>query len=93
MEENTTEVTAEETTKIAAEEAVEKIKSEYWKDVLIRISTALTKIVLGRIRTRFTQSNALWAQDGERLLEEGNTELKELREVLRTNSNLIFGID
>lgn len=75
------------------EEAVEKIKSEYWKDVLIRISTALTKIVLGRIRTRFTQSNALWAQDGEKLLEEGNTELKELREVLRTNSNLIFGID
>lgn len=75
------------------EEAVEKIKSEYWIDVLIRISTALTKIVLGRIRTRFTQSNALWVQDGERLLDEGNNELKELREVLRTNSNLIFGID
>lgn len=75
------------------EEAVEKIKSEYWIDVLIRISTALTKIVLGRIRTRFTQSNALWAQDGEKLLDEGNTELKELREVLRLNSNLIFGID
>jgi hypothetical protein len=61
--------------------------------VLIRISIALTKVVLGRIRTRFTQSNALWSQDGERLLEEGNNELKELREVLRTNSNLIFGID
>lgn len=75
------------------EEAVEKIKSEYWIDVLIRLSTALTKIVLGRIRTRFTQSNALWAQDGEKLLDEGNNELKELREVLRTNSNLIFGID
>ena len=78
---------------VTLEEAVEKIKSEYWIDVLIRISTALTKIVLGRIRTRFTQSNALWSQDGERLLEEGNIELKELREVLRTNSNLIFGID
>ena len=75
------------------EEAVEKIKSEYWIDVLIRLSVALTKIVLGRIRTRFTQSNALWTQDGERLLDEGNNELKELREVLRTNSNLIFGID
>jgi hypothetical protein len=54
---------------------------------------ALTKVTLGRIRTRFSQSNALWAQDGEKLLEEGNTELKELREVLRTNANLAYSID
>ena len=53
----------------------------------------MTKIVLGRIRTRFTQSNALWVQDGEKILEEGNTELKELREVLRLNSNMIYLID
>jgi hypothetical protein len=57
------------------------------------MSVALTKITLGRIRTRFTQSNALWAQDGEKLLEEGNTTYKELQEVLRTNSNLIYAID
>lgn len=73
--------------------SVEQIKSDYWIDVLIKMSTALTKIVLGRIRTRFSQSNALWAQDGEKLLDEGNTELKELREILRSNSNLIYGID
>jgi hypothetical protein len=54
---------------------------------------ALTKITLGRIRTRFGQSNALWTQDGERLLEEGNTDLKELREILRTNANLAYSID
>lgn len=53
----------------------------------------MTKVVLGRCRTSFTLSNQLWASDGEKLIEEGNTELKELREVLRTNSNLIFGID
>lgn len=57
------------------------------------MSIALTKVVLGRIRTRYSQSNALWAQDGEKLLEEGNTELKELREKLENNSNLIYGID
>lgn len=57
------------------------------------MTTALTKVVLGRIRTRFSQSNALWAGDGDKMLEEGNTELKELREILRTNSNLIFPID
>lgn len=57
------------------------------------MATAMTKVVLGRIRTRFSQSNALWGMDGEKLLEEGNTDLKELREVLRANSNLIYGID
>jgi hypothetical protein len=72
---------------------VEQIKSDYWIDILQKMSIAMTKIVLGRIRTRFTQSNALWTQDGERMLEEGNTDLKELREVLRTNSNLIYPLD
>lgn len=72
---------------------VEDIKSDYWVDILIKLSVALTKIILGRIRTRFTQTNALWAQDGEKLLEEGNTDLKDLRETLRLNSNLILPID
>lgn len=72
---------------------VEDIKSDYWIDILIRLSTALTKVQIGRIRTRFTQSNALWAQDGDKMLEEGTTELKELREVLRLNSQMVYPID
>ena len=72
---------------------VEDIQSDYWIDILIKYSVALTKIVLGRIRTRFTQSNALWNQDGETILNEGNTELKELREILRLNSNMVVVID
>ena len=71
----------------------EDIKSDYWIDVLIKLSIALTKQVLGRIRTRFSKSNALWAQDGDKLLEEGNAERKDLEEILRSNSNLIVGID
>ena len=73
--------------------SVEDIQSDYWQDVLVKMSVALTKITLGRVRTRFTQSNALWAQDGERMLEEGNTALNELREILRTNANLAYSID
>lgn len=73
--------------------SVEDIKSDYWIDILIKLCVALTKVVLGRIRTRFTQSNALWAQDGDKILEEGNTELKELREILRVNSNMVLLID
>ena len=73
--------------------SVEDIQSDYWIDILIKYCVALTKIVLGRIRTRFTQSNALWTQDGDKILEEGNTELKELREMLRINSNMVYIID
>lgn len=72
---------------------VEDIKSDYWTDILIKYCVALTKIVLGRIRTRFSQSNALWTQDGDKILEEGNSELKELREILRLNSNMVYLID
>jgi len=72
---------------------IEQIQSDYWIDILIRLSVALTKIALGRIRSRFTQSNALWNQDGERMLEEGTTDYKELREILRNNSQMIYPID
>jgi hypothetical protein len=73
--------------------SVEDIKSDYWIDILIKLCVALTKIVLGRIRTRFNQTNALWTQDGDKILEEGNAELKELREMLRINSNMVYIID
>jgi hypothetical protein len=73
--------------------SVEDIQSDYWVDILIKYCVALTKVVLGRIRTRFSQTNALWTQDGDKILEEGNTELKELREILRVNSNMNFLID
>lgn len=72
---------------------VEDIKSDYWKDVLVRMALDLTKIQIGRIRTKFTQSNALWTLDGDKLLEEGTTDLKELREILRANSNMVYPID
>lgn len=71
----------------------EDIQSDYWIDILIKYCVALTKVVLGRIRTRFAQSNALWTQDGDKILEEGNAELKELRELLRLNSNMVYLID
>lgn len=69
------------------------IKSDYWIDIMLRMTTAMTKIILGRIRTRFTPNSALYAQDGDKMLEEGNSDLKELREILRVNSNLTYGLD
>lgn len=74
-------------------DAVEEVTSDYWIDIIMRLSVALMKIGLGRIRSRFTQSNALWAQDGEQLLSEGNEELTNLRETLRVASQLTYPID
>lgn len=72
---------------------VSDLQSPYWEDILIRLSVALTKIAVGRIRNRYTQSGALWSQDGAQILDEGNTELRELRETLQANTNLAYPID
>ncbi len=72
---------------------VEDVKSPYWRDILRRTAEALTKIGLGRTRTRFTQSNAIWNQDGDKILQEGLDELKEIREVLRINSTYFYTLD
>lgn len=72
---------------------VEDIESDYWIDILIRMAVANAKIIVGRIRTRYTQSNALWTQDGDRILEEGTTELNELRQHLLDNTWLTYPID
>ena len=72
---------------------VSEITSEYWKDMLMRLAIALTKVTVGRIRTRYTQSNALWTQDGDTILAEGREELNALRETLLANSELTYPID
>lgn len=72
---------------------VSEIKSDYWIDNLMRLATANAKIAVGRIRTRYTQSNPLWTQDGDKLLEEGNNEASAIREELKKNNQLVLGID
>lgn len=72
---------------------ISQIKSDYWIDILIKLSIALTKVALGRVRSKFSQSSALWTLDGDKLLQEGLEELKELRTHLDTNSKLNYPID
>ena len=73
--------------------SVDEITSDFWIDVLMRLSISLTKVALGRIRSRYTQSNALWQQDGATMLQEGQQELAELRAYLQKNTNLVYPID
>ena len=72
---------------------VSEITSDFWIDVLVRMAVAQTKIVVGRVRSKFKQSNALWVLDGDALLQEGTSELDSLREELRGSTQLVYGID
>ena len=72
---------------------VEDVKSNYWIDILRRMFLARTKIILGRIRTRYKTSSSLWEQDGETILAEGQKELDNLEEILKVNSQIIYPID
>ena len=74
-------------------ESVEDIKSDYWIDILMRLAVAQAKVAVGRIRSRYTQSNALWQQDGQQLLDEGNSELSEIRQHLQENATLLYPLD
>lgn len=74
-------------------ENVEEVVGDYWIDILSRLSLAYAKITLGRVRTRYKLDNALWSQDGETLLSEGNEELKTIQERLRTYSNYVYPLD
>lgn len=74
-------------------EDVEEIKSDYWIDILLRLSLAMTKVVIGRLRTYSTQQGALFELDGNTILEEGKSELNDLRSILRENSTLFYPVD
>ena len=72
---------------------VSEITSDFWIDMLINLAVALAKVTVGRVRTRYTQSGALWSQDGETLLNEGNTELENLRTQMKESTNLFYPVD
>lgn len=74
-------------------ENVNEITSDFWIDILKRLCVAKAKVIVGRIRSRYTQNNAMWSQDGDTLLEEGNSEIDDLREKLRTSSELFYPVD
>ena len=74
-------------------EDVSEVKGEYWQDVLLRLALAHAKIALGRARTRFTQSGAIWSSDGDTILAEGKEELAAIREKLSSSVDLFMPLD
>ena len=72
---------------------ISEIISDYWIDILTRLSIARAKIAVGTIRTRFTQTNALWVQNGQQMLDSGTAELAELRQQLKDDTQLCYPSD
>ena len=72
---------------------VSEIDSDYWIDIIVRLSVATAKVTVGRVRTKFKQSNALYTLDGDQILEEGNAELASLRQELKDSTQLGYGVD
>ena len=73
-------------------DSVEEVVSDYWIDILVKLAVAITKITVGRIRTRYVQSNALWANDTN-ILQEGLDEYQQLQQYLQANLQLVYPID
>lgn len=71
---------------------VSQIVSDFWIDIELRLALAICKQVIGRIRKKYTQSNALWALDTD-ILQEGIDEEKELQEAMRKASQLCYPVD
>lgn len=74
-------------------DSVEELKESYWQNILKKFSLAMTKVILGRIRGKYTLNSATYNLDADQLLSEGNSELQEIRSFLDSNNDSLFVID
>lgn len=72
---------------------VEDIYEPFWQEKLRRLSLALTKEILGRIRSKYTSNTSTYQLDGDTLLSEAQAELSDIRAFLDANSDVLFPID
>lgn len=72
---------------------VDDIKEPYWQNYLKRFSLAMTKVILGRIRSKYKLNSSQYSLDGDTMLSEGNSELQEIRTTLQNNNDSLFVID
>ena len=68
--------------------SVEDIREDYWETQLKRLALSECKIVLGRIRSKYTPNGAKFQLDGQTLLTEGQTESQEIRQRLDANKDI-----
>lgn len=68
--------------------SVEDIREQYWDTQLRKLSLAMCKVVLGRIRSKYKSSSSKFELDGDQLLSEGNSEIQSIRQFLDDNKDI-----
>lgn len=68
--------------------SVEDIREQHWETQLRKLALGMTKIVLGRIRSKYTSNSSKFQLDGQTLLSEGNTEVQQVRQFLDENKDI-----
>lgn len=74
-------------------ETVDEIIEPFWQNLLKRLSVAMMKEILGRIRGKYTLNSATYNLDSNQLLAEAQAELTDIRSYLNDNSDLLLPID
>ena len=74
-------------------QSVEEVDEPFWINYIMNMAMALTKIALGRARTKYNISNLPYELDGDTILSEGITELETLTQELRDNQEFWYFLD
>lgn len=68
--------------------SVEDIREQYWETQLRKLALGMCKVILGRIRSKYTSSSSKFQLDGTTLLAEGNAEIASVRDFLDSNKDI-----
>lgn len=68
--------------------SVEDIRESHWETQLKKLSLGMCKVVLGRIRSKYTSNSSKYQLDGNTLLQEGNAEILSVRQYLDDNKDI-----
>lgn len=72
---------------------VSELIEPYWQNQLLRLATAMTKEMLGRVRGKYQLNSATYNLDADQLLSEAQNELAEIRGYLNSNKDLLLPLD
>ena len=68
--------------------SVEDIREGHWETQLRKLALGMCKVILGRIRSKYTSNSAKYQLDGNTLLSEGNAEIQAVRHFLDENKDV-----
>lgn len=68
--------------------SVADIREDFWETQLKKLALGMCKIILGRIRSKYTSNSSKFQLDGNTLLSEGTAEVQEERQFLQNNKDI-----